>query len=166
MTALQREELTPEALVVPAERDGMSAVHDHSGGSSPPEHEGPPGRAGLLRAVSASRASGAADAASLTRTPHLVAAGTTADHDEHEQLKALLTLAASGLAAEVVDGTPEEDAAVHLGRLLGRDPATVVLTCNGREAVYRWPANWRRAVDAYARATTFGPVEVRRQVVA
>lgn len=87
--------------------------------------------------------------------------------DDTDTLKALLTLAASGLAADVVDGTAREDAAVHLGRLLGRGPGTVVLTCRGHEVAHRWPQGWEQVVTDYARASaTDSTVTVRREVPA
>jgi hypothetical protein len=84
----------------------------------------------------------------------------TGDVDE---VCALLALAASGVAAGVIEGTAQEKAAVHLGRMLGREPGTVVLSCRGREATYRWPEDWQRAVRDYARGVPLGGVEVRRQ---
>ena len=93
----------------------------------------------------------------------MTAACIADDNDERDTLKALLTLAASGLAAEVVDGSKREDAVVHLGRLLGRGPGTVVLSCRGHEVAHRWPDDWQRAVADYARAVESGdPVTARR----
>lgn len=83
--------------------------------------------------------------------------------DDTEQLKALLTFAADGLAAEVLDGTEQERAAVLLGRLLGRERTTLVLTCRGEQRRYRWPEQWERAVTDHGRATSNGAtVEARR----
>lgn len=80
------------------------------------------------------------------------------------QLKALLTLAADGLAAEVLEGTEQERAAVILGRLFGRDPIRLVLTCRDDERQYDWPADWQRALADYARATAAGAtVDARSQ---
>jgi hypothetical protein len=59
-------------------------------------------------------------------------------NDEQDTIKALLGLAASGVAAEVVDGTAQE-------------------------ATYRWPQDWQRTVRDYARAAAGGSVDVRRQ---
>lgn len=84
-----------------------------------------------------------------------------ADEDA-AQIKALLTLAADGLAAEVLDGTEQEKSAVTLGRLLGRTPARLVLTRLGDERIYDWPAEWDRAIADHARATAAGAtVEAR-----
>lgn len=83
-------------------------------------------------------------------------------HEDAAQLKALLTLAADGLAAEVLEGTEQERSAVTLGRLLGRDRARLVLTCRGHERGYDWPAEWEQAVTDHARATSAGAtVEAR-----
>ena len=93
----------------------------------------------------------------------MTAACIADDNDERDTLKALLTLAASGLAAEVVDGSKREDAVVHLGRLLGRGPGTVVLSCRGHEVAHRWPQDWEQVVTDYARASaTDSTVNVRR----
>lgn len=81
-----------------------------------------------------------------------------------DQIKALLTLAADGVAAEVLEGTEQEKAAVTLGRLLGRAPAQLVLTCRGDERRYDWPAEWERAITDHARATAAGAsVDARRE---
>lgn len=89
------------------------------------------------------------------------------DDNEREQVKALLTLAAEGLAAEVLEGTEQERAAVQLGRALGRCPAHIVLSCNGSQAEYVWPQDWERAVRDYARGTALGAVvTIAQQVTA
>ncbi|MBW3646816.1 MAG: hypothetical protein KY440_03435 [Actinobacteria bacterium] len=89
-----------------------------------------------------------------------------ADEDA-AQIKALLTLAADGLAAEVLDGTEQEKSAVTLGRLLGRDRVQLVLTCRGDERRYDWPTEWDRAIADHARATAAGAtVEARREELA
>lgn len=81
-----------------------------------------------------------------------------------EQIKALLTLASDGLAAEVLDGTEQEKSAVTLGRLLGRGRVRLVLTCRGDERRYDWPMEWERAIADHARATGNGAeVTARRE---
>jgi hypothetical protein len=86
--------------------------------------------------------------------------------DEADTIKALLSLAASGVAADVVDGTEQERAAVQLGRQLGRDPGAVGLICQGKQVTYAWPADWQRAVRDYARGLADGAaVDVRRLVL-
>lgn len=85
-----------------------------------------------------------------------------ADEDA-PQIKALLTLAADGLAGDVIDGTEQERAALILGKLLRREPATLVLSCRGEERTYRWPSEWQRAIADHARATSAGAtVDARR----
>lgn len=86
------------------------------------------------------------------------------DSSDIGTLQALLTLAASGLAAEVIDGTARERAAVQMGQQLGRASGTVLLACQGRDAAYSWPDDWQRAVGDYARAAASGAtVSARRQ---
>lgn len=86
-----------------------------------------------------------------------------ADEDA-AQIKALLSLAAAGVAADVLDGTELEKAAVTLGRLLGRDRVQLILTCRGDERRYEWPTEWDRAIADHARATAAGAqVDARRE---
>lgn len=78
------------------------------------------------------------------------------DDSERAQVKALLSLAAEGLAADVLEGTEHQKAAVQLGRALGRGAAHVVLSSGTGHAEYSWPQDWERAVRDYAQATAFG----------
>ena len=91
------------------------------------------------------------------------AAGSRALLENVNTIKALLALAASGVAADVIDGTEQERAAVQLGRQLGREAGVIVMSCQGQSELYRWPLDWERAVRHYAHGGARGTtVDVRR----
>jgi hypothetical protein len=61
-------------------------------------------------------------------------------------MRALLTLGASRVGGEVIDGTASDAAAIELGRAWGRTKGTGVLRGAGSKTTYAWPERWAEAV--------------------
>lgn len=66
--------------------------------------------------------------------------------DEDTTTRALLTLGASGVGAEVLDGVAADRAALRLGATCGRRAGDLTLTYPGEQNRYLWPDAWARAV--------------------
>ena len=78
--------------------------------------------------------------------------------------RALLTLAASGVAVEVEQGCDQDEAALWLGRLWGRREGTAVVVRDGLEVAYAWPADWARLLADCTGGQCYGPLYVREDL--
>ncbi len=67
--------------------------------------------------------------------------------------RALLSLAAAGLASEVLEGDDEARAAVAVGRAWGRRRGAVSLTWAGATTSHMWSEEWREVIVEHVRAT-------------